>query len=172
MVSNRKNVVNDNRIEVVQPSWFLSFVVLLRTLVDWIVTVWEYRFIVLINYENSLGCIRIFYRVAKSHVVYKISCKSCDASYIDRQLKSRITEYKNYIRWNTSTHNVITEHRLQEDHDFDWDNITILDEKPQEEIDFGQTGRDWFQKWYSSGDRRMDLNLQMDMEGLPKIDKL
>ncbi|KYN10475.1 hypothetical protein ALC57_17384 [Trachymyrmex cornetzi] len=61
-------------------------------------------------------------RDKKSKVVYKISCKSCDASYVGqtcRQLKSRITEHKNHIRWNTSVRNVITEHRLQEGHDFD-----------------------------------------------------
>ncbi|KYN17601.1 hypothetical protein ALC57_10116 [Trachymyrmex cornetzi] len=40
-------------------------------------------------------------RDKKSKVVYKISCKSCDASYVGqtcRQLKSRITEHKNHIR--------------------------------------------------------------------------
>ena len=61
-------------------------------------------------------------RDQKSNVVYKISCKSCDASNVRQtcgQLKSRITEHKNHIRWNTSTPNVITEHRLQEGHDFD-----------------------------------------------------
>ena len=55
------------------------------------------------------------------------------ASYVGqtcKQLKSRITEHKNHIRWNTSTRNVITEHRLQEGHDFDWNNVTILDEEP------------------------------------------
>ena len=36
----------------------------------------------------------------------------------------------NHIRWNTSTCNVIMEHRLQEGHDFDWDSVTILDEEP------------------------------------------
>ncbi|KYN42569.1 hypothetical protein ALC56_03028, partial [Trachymyrmex septentrionalis] len=49
-----------------------------------------------------------------------------------RQLKTRLNEYKGHIRWNTSARSVITEHtrRLQHKHDFDWDNIKILDEKP------------------------------------------
>ena len=59
-------------------------------------------------------------------------CKDCDASYVgqtDRQLKTRITEHRNYIRWNTSTRSVITKHKLQITHDFDWNNIQILDEE-------------------------------------------
>ncbi|KYN10217.1 hypothetical protein ALC57_17657 [Trachymyrmex cornetzi] len=31
---------------------------------------------------------------------------------------------------NTSARNVITEHRLQKEHDFDWDSVAILDEEP------------------------------------------
>ena len=66
-------------------------------------------------------------RDKKSNVVYKISCKSCDASYVG-QLRSRITEHENYIRWNTFTRNIIKEHWLQEGYDFDWDNVTRLEE--------------------------------------------
>ena len=81
---------------------------------------------------------RIFIRVhkdplpgdKKSNVVYKISCKNWDASYVEqmyRQLRSKITEHKNHIRWKTSTRNIITEYRLQEGYDFDWNNVIILD---------------------------------------------
>ena len=48
-----------------------------------------------------------------------------------RQLKTKIVEHRNHIRWNTITHSVITNHRLKEDHEFDWKNIAILDEKSQ-----------------------------------------
>jgi len=64
------------------------------------------------------------------NVVYKISCKTCDASYMGqtcRQLKTRISEHKNHVSRNTSTHSVITEHRLQFKHDFDWEGVEILD---------------------------------------------
>ena len=70
---------------------------------------------------------------SKSKVVYKTSCNNCDASYFrqtGRQLKTRITEHRNHIRHNTSVRSVITEHRLQYDHDFQWDNVRILDEEP------------------------------------------
>ena len=54
---------------------------------------------------------------SKSNVVYRISCGDCDASYVgqtSRRLKTRIAEYRNHIRYNTS---VITEHRRQLDHE-------------------------------------------------------
>jgi len=69
-------------------------------------------------------------KLSKMNVVYKISCKNCDASYVGqtcRQLKTRISEHKNHILRNTSTHSVITEHRLQYNHDFDWEGVEILD---------------------------------------------
>ncbi|KAG5321350.1 GBLP protein, partial [Pseudoatta argentina] len=51
---------------------------------------------------------------------------------INKRLKNirRIAEHRNYIRWNTSSHSVITEHSLDSEHDFDWNNIEILDEGP------------------------------------------
>ncbi|XP_018395960.1 PREDICTED: uncharacterized protein LOC108774367 [Cyphomyrmex costatus] len=69
----------------------------------------------------------------KNNVVYKISCADCDASYIGqtgRQLKTRIAEHRNHIRHNTSTRSVITDHRVQHDHEFLWDEVEILDEEP------------------------------------------
>jgi len=58
------------------------------------------------------------------NVVYKISCKNCDASFMRqtcRQLKTRISEHKNLILRNTSSLSVITEqNRLQFNHDFEW----------------------------------------------------
>jgi len=44
-----------------------------------------------------------------------------------RQLKTRISEHKNHISRNTTTHSVITEHRLQFNHEFDRDGVEILD---------------------------------------------
>ncbi|KYN28371.1 Dipeptidyl peptidase family member 6 [Trachymyrmex cornetzi] len=69
----------------------------------------------------------------KCNVVYKICCNDCNASYVGqtgRQLKTRIAEHRNHINWNTTTRSVITEHRMQMQHDFDWNNIKILDEEP------------------------------------------
>jgi len=65
----------------------------------------------------------------KNNVVYKINCKNC-ASYVGqtkRQIKTRIKEHYNNIKTNKSKHSVIKEHIINFDHNFDWDNIKILD---------------------------------------------
>jgi len=69
---------------------------------------------------------------SRSNVVYKINCLHCDASYVGqtrRLLKQRIDEHKSHIRRDTSQTSVITEHRLKFSHDFDWENVEILDEE-------------------------------------------
>jgi len=72
-------------------------------------------------------------------MVYKLTWNDCDASYIGqtcRQLK--ISEHFNHIRRNTSTHSVITEHRLKYSHEFDWKKVGILDkEKYLSKVNFG-----------------------------------
>jgi len=52
----------------------------------------------------------------------KINCCDCDASYVGqtgRKLKSKLSEHQKHIHSQTSTYSVITDHRLQNDHDFD-----------------------------------------------------
>jgi len=71
-------------------------------------------------------------RLSRSNVVYKINCLHCDCSYVGqtrRLLKHRIEEHKSHIRRNTIQTSVITEHRLKHSHDFDWENVEILDEE-------------------------------------------
>jgi len=66
----------------------------------------------------------------KNNVVYKINCKNCDASYVGqtkRQIRTRIKEHYNNIKSDKSKHSVITEHILNFNHNFDWENIKILD---------------------------------------------
>lgn len=45
-----------------------------------------------------------------------------------RQLKTRISEHRNDINRNTNNHSVITEHRKDLSHEFDWNNVEILGE--------------------------------------------
>jgi len=69
-------------------------------------------------------------KVSNMNTVYKIDCKDCDASYVGqtgRQLKTRISEHKNHINRKTSSLSVITEHRLHHGHDFEWENVRVLD---------------------------------------------
>jgi len=65
-----------------------------------------------------------------NNIVYKISCKNCNASYVGqirRQLKTRISEHIKNIRLDESKHSVVTKHSLENGYTFDWSNITILD---------------------------------------------
>jgi len=66
----------------------------------------------------------------KKNIVYKISCKNCDAIYvgqIKRKLNTRISEHRNQINRKSTNTTVITEHRLRHNHDVDWLNTKILD---------------------------------------------
>ncbi|KYN00647.1 hypothetical protein ALC62_08581 [Cyphomyrmex costatus] len=68
----------------------------------------------------------------KKNIVYKIQCGDCDATYVGqtkRMLKTRVNEHRSHIRRNTSSRSVITEHRLQHGHDFDWNNVEVLDDE-------------------------------------------
>ena len=99
---------------------------------------------------------------SRRNVVYKINCESCDASYVGqtgRQLHTRISEHKNQIRHNTTNHSVITEHRLNFDHNFAWDKVEILDTEP------------FYSKRLMSEmlfikRQRNSINLQTDVQGL------
>ena len=99
----------------------------------------------------------------KSNVICKISCNNCDASYVGqtgRQLKIRITEHRNHIRHNTSVRSVITEHRLQYDHDFQWDNVKILEEPCYR--------KPLISEMLNIKKQKNSVNLQTDTEGLHK----
>jgi len=68
--------------------------------------------------------------LSRSNVVYKINCSVCDASYVGqtkRTLNTRVNEHKNHIRRNSTQFSVITDHRQKSKHEFDWDNVKILD---------------------------------------------
>jgi len=100
-----------------------------------------------------------------SNVVYKINCLHCDSSYVGqtrRLLKHRIEEHKNHIRRNITQPSVITEHRLKYSHDFDWDNVEILDE----EVYFN---RRLISEMIHIKKQHRGLNLQKDTELLDPI---
>jgi len=68
--------------------------------------------------------------LSRSSVVYKINCSDCNASYVGqtkRTLNTRVNEHKSHIRRNPVQSSVITDHRKKSKHEFDWDNVKILD---------------------------------------------
>jgi len=69
---------------------------------------------------------------SRPNVVYKINCQDCEASYVGqtkRTLNTRIGEHRNHIRRNSPQSSVITDHRLEFNHEFDWNNVEVLDEE-------------------------------------------
>ena len=63
-------------------------------------------------------------------MVYRIDCINCDASYVgqtSRSLKLRVAEHCGHINRNTNQRSVITDDRLEFNHNFDWDNTRVLD---------------------------------------------
>jgi len=69
---------------------------------------------------------------SRSNVVYKIECSNCDASYVGqtkRLLKDRIGEHRNHIKKNSCQTSVITNHRINSNHEFEWNNVRVLDEE-------------------------------------------
>ncbi|KYN19367.1 hypothetical protein ALC57_08283 [Trachymyrmex cornetzi] len=66
----------------------------------------------------------------KKNVIYKIKCSDCDASYVGqtkRTLMTRIKEHKNDIRKLNGNLSVVSEHRLNLKHEFDWEGVDIMD---------------------------------------------
>jgi len=46
-----------------------------------------------------------------------------------RLLKDRISEHRNHINRNSNQSSVITNHRRHFNHEFDWNNVKVLDEE-------------------------------------------
>ena len=70
--------------------------------------------------------------LSNQRIVYKIFCEDCEDSYMGqmkRKLKIRLLEHKLDINKNTGSPTVITNHRIQYNHNFDWSNVKILDKE-------------------------------------------
>ncbi|EZA59383.1 hypothetical protein X777_00505 [Ooceraea biroi] len=65
----------------------------------------------------------------KNCVVYKFDCANCESCYIGqtkRHLKTRIDEHMSNIRKNSDNHSVVSRHRLNDNHEFKWRDVSIL----------------------------------------------
>jgi len=68
--------------------------------------------------------------MSQNDVVYKINCLNCDNSCVGqtkRQLSTRLKEHMSDIRKKNDTLSVISNHRLEYNHDMNWSEATILD---------------------------------------------
>lgn len=68
-----------------------------------------------------------------SDIVCKLSCCQCEIVYIGqtkRQMKFQINEH--FTNVNIQLLNVVSKHRVQFKHEFDWENVDILDFEPIE----------------------------------------
>jgi len=66
----------------------------------------------------------------RNDVVYKILCENSDVSYVGqtkRKLKTRISEHKNYRKLDPPKYLVVTKHSEEFSHNFNWNNIRILE---------------------------------------------
>lgn len=59
--------------------------------------------------------------------VYKIYCQNCPASYVGQSKKMTGVIMKEH---RSATDSVIAQHRINFEHDFDWDNFDIIDREP------------------------------------------
>ncbi|XP_018365761.1 PREDICTED: uncharacterized protein LOC108762979 [Trachymyrmex cornetzi] len=65
----------------------------------------------------------------KNEIIHDWYQKPTSSGQTSRTLKTRIAEHRNHINWNSTQRSVITEHRLEFSHEFDWNGIEILDEE-------------------------------------------
>ncbi|EZA54490.1 hypothetical protein X777_05745 [Ooceraea biroi] len=105
------------------------------------------------------------HNLQKTGVVYKLDCSNCDAIYIGqtkRNLTTRIKEHRSDIRKHFSNHSVISAHRSNINHDFNWNNPIILHQ--EEHTKKREVAEMFFIKRHTN-----TINLQKDMEGLHDI---
>ncbi|RLU19030.1 hypothetical protein DMN91_009388 [Ooceraea biroi] len=68
-------------------------------------------------------------RDKKTNVVYRIKCNACNACYVGqtkRHLSVRIGEHRSNIKKSEGDWSVVSRHRVDNDHDFDWAHVDIL----------------------------------------------
>jgi len=105
-------------------------------------------------------------------VIYKLDCVDCEKVYIGqtkRHLETRVKEHRNNIKNASGNYSVVTNHRLSYDHEFEWDNVSILHKENNRRK--REIAEMFFIKKYKKENRT--LNLQKDTENLnPIYDKI
>ncbi|RLU15076.1 hypothetical protein DMN91_012963 [Ooceraea biroi] len=68
-------------------------------------------------------------RKNKTDVIYRINCKDCDVCYVGqtkRHLNTRISEHLSDIKKCENNWSVVSKHRDNVDHEFDWSEVEVL----------------------------------------------
>jgi len=95
-------------------------------------------------------------------MIYKILCDDCEASYIDqtkRKLSMRICKHISDINKKTGSPLVISDHSINLNHNFRWNEMKILDSESSYNKRF---------KMIHIKRQKQGLNRQNDLESLPE----
>jgi len=71
--------------------------------------------------------------MSQTDCVYRIDCSDCDMTYVGqtkRKLGTRVKEYKSDINKKNGLLSVVSNHRLEYNHEMKWSEITILENRP------------------------------------------
>ena len=101
----------------------------------------------------------------RTNLVYKIDCNDCDATYIGqtkRHLCTRVKEHFNNIKLHVSNHSVISKHKCEFDHEFNWTAPAILHN--EKHIKKREIAEMFFIKKHGNA-----INLQKDTENFTNI---
>lgn len=72
--------------------------------------------------------------LSRSNILYKINCLDCDVFMWVRPVnnwKIKFSEHRNHINLETTRSSVIMDYRINLSHEFDWDNVEILNNETQ-----------------------------------------
>jgi len=70
---------------------------------------------------------------SQNDCVYKINCLNCDMSYVGqtkRQLGTRVKEHMSDIKKKNGVLSVVSNHKLENNHEMKWSEVAILDIEP------------------------------------------
>ncbi|EZA53499.1 hypothetical protein X777_07304 [Ooceraea biroi] len=94
-----------------------------------------------------------------------MECSNCDCCYIGqtkRCLETRIKEHKSNIKKDVNNYNVVSKHRVENEHEFDWTNTKILhQEKNNRKREIAEMI--YIKRHLNS------INLKKNTEGLPSV---
>lgn len=101
-------------------------------------------------------------------VVYKITCRICGKNYVGqtgRLLNTRIEEHKSDVRLGRCYRSVLARHTkefIDVEHEFDWDNVTILHSESNERK------REFMEMLFIKKQKNLSINLKTDLDKLNK----